>query len=170
MIALAVVLSLIGHKKKARKISDLENKQRVAEAEAQQAIAQANSSLDEYKRQQENNRIAAQEKAEQVRLANLMITKNVNPRLVWELGGGKSSYDVTKPTVTIGRDPDNDLVFNHNSVSRHHAKITYDGYGFYITDLNSTNHVFVNGTMQTKSVLRSSDNIQLGQAKIIFYL
>ena len=170
LIALAVVLSLIGHKKKARKISDLENKQRVAEAEAQQAIAQANSSLDEYKRQQENNRIAAQEKAEQERLANLMITKNVNPRLVWELGGGKSSYDVTKPTVTIGRDPDNDLVFNHNSVSRHHAKITYDGYGFYITDLNSTNHVFVNGTMQTKSVLRSSDNIQLGQAKIIFYL
>lgn len=170
LIALAIILSVMGHKKKARKLKDLENKQRVAEAEAQQAIANANSSLDEYKRQQEMNRVADQERAEQERLRSLMNTKNVYPRLICDMDGFKSTYDITKPTVTIGRESDNDLVFNHNSVSRHHAKITYDGYGFYITDLGSTNHVIVNGAMQTKSVLRSADTIQLGQIRIIFYL
>ena len=170
LIALAIVLSVMGHKKKARKLKDLENKQRVAEAEAQQAIANANNSLDEYKRQQEVNRVAEHERAEQERLAALMRTKNVYPRLVYDVDGFKSSYDITKPVVTIGREPSNDLVLNHSSVSRHHAQITYDGYGFYITDLNSTNHVFVNGAIQAKSVLRSADNIQLGQVKIIFYL
>ena len=99
-----------------------------------------------------------------------MNTKNVYPRMVCDLNGFKSSFDMTKPTVTIGREPDNDLVFDHNSDSRHHAKITYDGYGFYITDLNSTNHVLVNGKMETNSVLRSADTIQLGQVRIIFYL
>lgn len=170
MIVLAIVLSVTGHKKKARKIKDLEIQQRAAEAEAQQAIAQANSSLDEYKRQQELSRLADHERAEQERLSALMNTKNVYPRLVCDLEGVKSQYDMSKPTVTIGREPDNDLVFNHYSVSRHHARITYDGYGFYITDLNSTNHVLVNGAMQTQSVLRSADTIQLGQVRIIFYL
>ena len=170
LIVLAIVLSVVGHKKKARKLKDLENKQRVAEAEAQQAIAQANSSLDEYKRQQEKNRAADQERAEQERLATLMKTKNVFPRLVYELEGSKSTYDMTKPTVTIGRDASNDLVFNHSSVSRQHAIITYDGYGFYIIDTNSTNHVIVNGQVQTQTVLHSADTIQLGQVNIIFYL
>lgn len=170
LIVLAIVLSVIGHKKKARKLKELENKQRAAEVEAQQAIAKAKNSLDEYKRQQEISRIAEQEKAEQERLSILMNSKNVFPRLVCELEGHKLSYDITKPTVTIGREPDNDLRFDHKSLSRHHAKITYDGYGFYITDLNSTNHVIVNGVAQTKTVLRSADNIQLGQVRIIFYL
>ena len=170
LIVLAIVLSVIGHKKKARKLKDLENKQRVAEAEAQQAIAQANSSLDEYKRQQEKNRVADKERAEQERLATLMKTKNVYPRLVYEIEGLKSTYDMTKPTVTIGRDASNDIVLNHSSVSRQHAIITYDGYGFYIIDTNSTNHVIVNGMVQAQTLLHSADTIQLGQVKIIFYL
>jgi acyl-CoA reductase-like NAD-dependent aldehyde dehydrogenase len=167
---LAIVLSVVGHKKKARKLKDLENKQRIAEAEAQQAIAQANSSLDAYKRQQEMNRAADKEHAEQERLATLMKTKNIYPRLVCELEGVKSQYDMTKPTVTIGREQGNDLVFNHASVSRQHAIIAYDGYGFYIIDTNSTNHVLVNGQLQTQIALHSADTIQLGQVKIIYYL
>jgi len=170
LIVLAIVLSVVGHKKKARKLKDLENKQRIAEAEAQQAIAQANSSLDEYKRQQEKNRVADQERAKQERLATLMKTKNVYPRLVYEIEGLKSTYDMTKPTVTIGRDAGNDIVLNHSSVSRQHAIITYDGYGFYIIDTNSTNHVLVNGMVQAQTLLHSADTIQLGQVKIIFYL
>ena len=61
-------------------------------------------------------------------------------------------------------------MFNHSSISRQHAIITYDGYGFYIIDTNSTNHVIVNGQVQTQTVLHSADTIQLGQVKIIFYL
>lgn len=170
VIAAVVVLSVLSHRKKARKLKDLESKQKAAEAEAQQAIAQANSSLDQYKLQQEQSRAAEKERDEQERLAGLMKTKNLCPRLVWELEGVKSTYDITQPTVTIGRDAGNDLVLDHNSVSRQHAIITYDGYGFYIIDTNSTNHVIVNGVVQVQTVLHSTDTIQLGQVRIIFYL
>ena len=170
LIAVIILLSVLSHSKKTRKLKDLEHKQQEAEAEAQQAIAQANSSLDQYKRQQEQNRVAEQERAEQERLAALMKTKNLSPRLVWELEGIKSTYDINQPTVTIGRDASNDLVFDHNSVSRQHAIITYDGYGFYIIDTNSTNHVIVNGQVQAQTELHSADTIQLGQVRIIFYI
>lgn len=170
IIVLAIVLSVTSHKKKARKLKALEQQQQEAEFEAQQAIAQANNSLDEYKRQQEINRIADQERAEMERLSNLMRTKNVIPRLVCDVEGNKSSFEILNPSYTIGREPDNDLQINHPTVSRHHAKITYDGYGFYITDLGSANHVLVNGALQQQTVLRSGDAIQLGQVKIIFYL
>lgn len=170
MIVLAIVLGATAHSRKARKIKELEAKQRKAEIEAQQAIANANNSLDEYKHQQEINRIADQEKAELERLAALMVTKRVFPRLIWEIEGEKSAFDMNKPRITLGRESDNDIVLDHKSVSRHHARIMYDGYGFSITDLGSTNHVIVNGMVQSQAVLRSSDVIQLGQAKIIFYL
>ena len=170
VIAAIVVVSVLSHSKKTRKLKDLEHKQQAAEAEAQQAIAQANSSLDEYKRQQEQSRAAEQERAEQERLASLMKTKNLSPRLVWELEGVKQTYDMNKPTITMGRDAGNDLVFAHSSVSRQHAIITYDGYGFYIIDTNSTNHVVVNGKVESQTVLHSADTIQLGQVRIIFYL
>jgi len=170
VIAAIIVLSVLSHSKKTRKLKDLEHKQQEAEAEAQQAIAQANSSLDEYKRQQEQSRAAEKERAEQERLAALMKTKNLSPRLVWELEGIKSTYDINQPTVTIGRDAGNDLVFDHKSVSRQHAIITYDGYGFYIIDTNSTNHVIVNGQVQSQTLLHSADTIQLGQVRIIFYI
>lgn len=169
-IVLAIVLGVSAHRKKTRKLKELEQQQRLSEAEAQKAIAEANESLDEYKRQQEKERIFDHERAEQERLAALMATKNIFPRLICEMDGKKTVYDMTQPRVTIGRETDNDLKFNHKSVSRHHAKISYDGYGFYITDMGSTNHVLVNGAVQSHSMLRSSDVIQLGQVKIVFYL
>lgn len=170
LITLAIVLSVVSHKKKARKLKQLERQQQVAEAEAQKAIIDANNALGDYKRQQEQERIADQERAEQERLYTLMRNKNVFPRLVCDVGGFKSSSDITKPLFAIGREPDNDLVLNNGTVSRHHAKITYDGYGFYITDSNSANHVVVNGAILSSSLLRSGDVIELGEAKIIFYL
>ncbi len=170
LIAVAVVLSVVSHRKKARKLKQLEQQQKDAEAEAQKAIIDANNALGDYKRQQEQERIAEEQRVEQERLLTLMRNKNVFPRLVCDVDGIKSSSDVTKPLFTIGRNPDNDMVLNNSTVSRHHAKITYDGYGFYIIDLNSANHVVVNGAVLSHSLLRSGDVIELGEAKIIFYL
>lgn len=170
IIILAIVLSVVSHRKKARKLKKLERQQKEAEAEAQRAIEDANNALGDYKRKQELERIADHERAEMERLSHLMSAKNVIPRLVCDVEGMKTSCEITKPEFTIGREYDNDLPLEHPTVSKHHAKITYDGYGFYISDLNSTNHVIVNGVLQQQTVLRSSDVIQLGQAKIIFYL
>jgi serine/threonine protein kinase len=45
--------------------------------------------------------------------------------------------------MTIGRDSDNDLVINHTKISRHHARIEFDGANYRVTDLNSTNGTYL---------------------------
>ena len=42
-------------------------------------------------------------------------------------------------TLTAGRTPANDLQLDDKGVSRHHARIEFDGQAFTVTDLNSTN-------------------------------
>ncbi len=63
--------------------------------------------------------------------------------------------------ITIGRYTTNDITLNSDSVSKHHAKISYRNGNFFIEDLNSTNGVFVNGAKVTKSSISSSDKINI---------
>jgi hypothetical protein len=43
------------------------------------------------------------------------------------LHGGKSTYDLTKPIINIGRDPSNDIVIDAQVVSHFHAQIVREG-------------------------------------------
>jgi serine/threonine protein kinase len=45
--------------------------------------------------------------------------------------------------LTIGRAADNDLVLDRPSISRHHARIEFDGTNYQVVDLDSTNGTFV---------------------------
>ena len=58
-------------------------------------------------------------------------------------------------TLRIGRAPDNDIILDSPSVSRYHAQLEYSsGTQPEITDLGSTNGVFVNGNLlRSASVL-----------------
>ena len=44
----------------------------------------------------------------------------------------------------IGRSSKNDLFIDQESISRHHARITFDGASYWVADLGSTNGTFVN--------------------------
>ena len=48
--------------------------------------------------------------------------------------------------MSIGRDPDNDLSLDDKLVSRHHARIEFDGQNYRIVDLNSSNGSFLGDT------------------------
>jgi hypothetical protein len=50
-----------------------------------------------------------------------------------------------KPENTLGADPENDLVLNDNLVSGRHARLRWDGAGWWLEDLGSKNGTFVNG-------------------------
>jgi serine/threonine protein kinase len=45
--------------------------------------------------------------------------------------------------LTIGRDPDNDIVLDNVKISRHHARIQFDGADYWASDLNSKNGTFI---------------------------
>ena len=62
--------------------------------------------------------------------------------------------------ITIGRSSDNNVVINHNMVSRYHCEIIQDANGIKIVDLNSSNGTFVNGKrVYGATFLNYSDNV-----------
>lgn len=60
------------------------------------------------------------------------------------LAGG-AAYDLIKETVTLGREPSNDVQLADDSVSRQHAMLTWSAGRCFIEDRQSTNGTFVAG-------------------------
>ncbi|HTJ41994.1 MAG TPA: FHA domain-containing protein [Kofleriaceae bacterium] len=79
-------------------------------------------------------------------------------------------FELTKPQMIIGRTDDNDVVVNHRSISRNHAKIVreQDTGRYTISDLASSNGVRVNGEEYGKVELRRGDTIDLGHVRMRF--
>ncbi len=85
--------------------------------------------------------------------------------------GSTSQFLLTKPTVTIGRSQrlNNDIVIeNDGMVSKRHAQISLGADGFTVSDLGSTNGLWVNGAKVSSALLRSGDVIRLGGTEMTF--
>jgi diguanylate cyclase (GGDEF)-like protein len=65
--------------------------------------------------------------------------------------------------LTFGRHSDNIIIIRHNTISRRHAKILFDGTHFRIDDLKSTNKTFVNGQDIQSAFIKSGDEIKIGE-------
>lgn len=70
--------------------------------------------------------------------------------------------------ITIGRDEDCTIHLPVANVSRKHACLFARGEDFLVEDLNSTNGTLVNGVKVSRCVLRNSDQIRIGEARIQF--
>ena len=77
-------------------------------------------------------------------------------------------FPLDKAAVVIGRTDENDVVVNHRSISRHHAKIVREHGRYDIVDLQSANGVRVNGEEYGKVELRRGDLIDLGHVRLRF--
>lgn len=67
--------------------------------------------------------------------------------------------------VRVGRGQNNDVFINDPAVSLNHCEISQDDNGeFRITDLNSTNGTYVNGTLllNPNTLLRENDTVRIG--------
>ncbi|MBN1658268.1 MAG: FHA domain-containing protein, partial [Anaerolineae bacterium] len=54
------------------------------------------------------------------------------------------SYSLQGGTVTIGRQGDNQVVVDDSKVSRHHARLVWQGDSYVVHDLGSANGTWVN--------------------------
>jgi len=77
-------------------------------------------------------------------------------------------YDLTAAS-TIGRGADNQVVLNHATVSRQHARIQFAGDAFQVLDLGSANHTFVNDKQVIEPVtLADGDVVRFGEIELLF--
>ncbi|HEY66677.1 MAG TPA: FHA domain-containing protein [Thermoflexia bacterium] len=80
------------------------------------------------------------------------------------------TFPLNKDSISLGRDPGNDIVIGNPQVSRQHARITRQGGLMVIEDLGSTNGTFVNGMRLTgPHTLANGDVIGLGDAVTLTY-
>jgi diguanylate cyclase (GGDEF)-like protein len=68
----------------------------------------------------------------------------------------------------IGRSSKTELFLDHESISRHHARITFDGTSYSVLDLNSTNGTFVNDEPVKEQRLKDGDQIRVGRSIVKF--
>lgn len=80
--------------------------------------------------------------------------------------GSARAFDVTAESVSIGRIEGNDLVLNHPSVSRRHARIDRRGGTLWVIDLKSTNGVKLNGVLIGDSQIQAGDKISIGSVEL----
>ena len=70
--------------------------------------------------------------------------------------------------ITIGRSPDNDVVLDSPTVSRHHAVVERIKEGvFRLRDLGTPNGVFVNGRRVKSAILKAGDKVQIGPYRFV---
>jgi len=77
-----------------------------------------------------------------------------------------TEFLLDRASLVIGRTAENDIILNHKSISRHHAKVIRDGAKYIVVDLESANGVRVNGVQQERSVLDSGDVIEMGHVRL----
>ena len=79
-------------------------------------------------------------------------------------------YPLSKQEIIIGRDTNADIVINIAEISRRHTRFRFEGGGFLVEDLGSTNGTFVNGQRLTgPHMMRPGDRVKLGEAVTLAY-
>ena len=78
------------------------------------------------------------------------------------------TYEITGESTTIGREDDCVIQIPDQGISRKHSEIFRIGEMFFIRDLESRNHTFVNEKEIDEELLRIGDRIQIGTTTLVF--
>lgn len=82
--------------------------------------------------------------------------------------GQEKTIDLKKiDSITIGRDPNNDLAIDHPLICRYHAKIQRKNNSFYIFDLSKKGILINSKPLKSKRILKVNDRIRIGPYTLI---
>ncbi len=90
------------------------------------------------------------------------------PVLLVKQDGVTSEFVVRFQRVSIGTNPDNDLVLDVGKVSRYHAEIRQVDQLWILRDLGSKNGTLVNGQKIEEAVLNDGDRLEVGTSQLTF--
>jgi pSer/pThr/pTyr-binding forkhead associated (FHA) protein len=71
--------------------------------------------------------------------------------------------------LLLGRSPDCDLTLDSSHVSRKHARLGFDGAGYFLEDLKSTSGTVHNGMRVERATLRDGDTFMIGPFAYRFF-
>jgi diguanylate cyclase (GGDEF)-like protein len=83
-------------------------------------------------------------------------------------------FRLRRSPMSVGRSTTADICLPDDGASREHARVDYRGTGraddatFWVTDLGSTNHTFVNGERVDSVELRDGDKVRIGDTILKF--
>lgn len=72
------------------------------------------------------------------------------------------SFELGKPHLSVGRNPQCDIFLNDMTVSRQHASLDLEKGNWVISDQNSFNGVWVKNTSVSQHTLEVGDIVQIG--------
>ena len=70
---------------------------------------------------------------------------------------------IDAPWLVVGRGRGADVALAEPTISRAHAALGFDGEGFFVQDLGSTNETRVNRVQVERCALQHGDSVQLGR-------
>lgn len=98
----------------------------------------------------------------------LAIRKTPPLALTFSTSEGKlQTRHFRNPEITLGRDPHCDVYMENETVSAHHARLSYHHGQWWLEDLASTNGTTLNGeTVETPTIIVNNDEIHCGKAEL----
>lgn len=83
--------------------------------------------------------------------------------------GAPRKFSLELAEIVIGRSLQATIAIEGNGISRQHAAVRRSGVDFSVTDLGSSNGLYLNGIKTHSAVLHDGDQIQLGDAVFVFH-
>lgn len=94
----------------------------------------------------------------------------MSAQVVGHVDGRVVIFAIPEGGAFLGREPEFAVCLPLEGVSRVHAKIAFDGTGYIVEDLKSTNGTFVNGEAVQRERLHHLDVVSLGRAAQLVFL
>lgn len=100
--------------------------------------------------------------------AELLAARQPPPLTLTNLEGAPGhSQHYTQPVIILGRDPECDFPLDDQTVSSHHARLSYHQQQWWLEDQASTNGTFLNGEAVTAPVvITHGDELRLGHLAV----
>lgn len=80
------------------------------------------------------------------------------------------TFQISEPTITIGRDKSNDIIIADQKVSRHHARLIWNNESWSIERLSQTSYVSVDQRSIQQATIRHNSTVDLGEDNSFIFL